>query len=150
MLASFRQFFRVSLAEYRRGDSGGALVYVGVMNYHQYFDQYGYNPTEALMSEVARMMLRVSRESDLVSRIAQDAFCLMAQHTYWDKCLPIVEKIETLSQGIAVVADGAELRPRIAVGAVNFPQEGLDYEQILDEAEPVFYREAAATAGSTD
>lgn len=142
--ASFRQFFRVSLAEYRRGDSDGALIYVGVMNYRQCSDQYGYNPTESLMNEVARMLLRISRESDLVARVSDDAFCLMAQHTYWDKCLPIVEKIETQSQGITVVADGAELRPQIAIGAVNFPQEGMTYEQILDEAEPVFYKEAPA------
>lgn len=142
--ASFRQFFRVSLAEYRRGDSGGVLVYVGVMNYQQCSEQFGYNPTEALMSEVAKMMMRISRESDLVARVSDDAFCLMAQHTFWDKCLPIVEKIEAQSQGITVVADGAELRPQIALGAVNFPLEGLTYEQILDEAEPIFYKEAPA------
>jgi diguanylate cyclase (GGDEF)-like protein len=148
--ASFRQFFRVSLAEYRRGDASGALIYVGVMNYHQCFNQHGYNPTEALMSEVARMLIRVSRESDLVARISEDSFCLMAQHTYWDKCRPIIEKIESLSQGITIVSDDAELRPQIAVGAVNFPQGDLTYEQILDEAEPLYYQEAAAVAGSSD
>ncbi|MDP6344601.1 MAG: response regulator [Alphaproteobacteria bacterium] len=139
--ASFREFFRVVMAETIRAESQGALIYVTVRNYVQASEEYGYNPTEAMMAGVAKLLRRVSRNSDLVARMSDDTFCILLQHTYWDKCLPVAEKIDTQSPSIAVVVEDGEISPIVEITAVNYPQNDLDHEQILDTSERIAYRQ---------
>ncbi len=42
--ASFREFFRVIMAEYRRTESRGVLMYVTVNNFASVFSEFGYTP----------------------------------------------------------------------------------------------------------
>lgn len=133
--ASFREFFRVILAENRRSQANGSLMFVEVKNYHEALEQYGYNPAEAVMAEIAQLLLRVTRMSDLVSRLSDDTFCILLSHTFWDKCAPVAEKIQAQSKGISVLFDGEALHTEVALSAVNFPQDELTYDEILDHAE---------------
>src|SRR5690606_14307491 len=111
--ASFRQFFRVALAEAKRTDARGVLMFVTVENYDQVYEDAGVGPANSLMAAVARMLCRNVRESDLVSRFAKNQFCVMLQNTYWDKCLPVVQKIESLAKNISLVVDDASYSPRV-------------------------------------
>jgi two-component system cell cycle response regulator len=143
---AFREFFRVILADNRRAGLTGVLLYVGVENYRLALDQFGYNPTESMMAEVAKLLTRVTRESDLVGRISDDIFCLMLQQTDLEKCVVVAEKIKAQAQGIAVVVDGKDLRPVITQAAVGFPLDDMDHNQILDTVEPVYLDETGGAS----
>lgn len=137
--ASFREFFRVVLAENRRAQGNGTLMFVSVANYEEALARLGYNPAESLMVEVAKLLLRVTRSSDLVARLSDDTFCILLSHTFWDKCAPVAEKVAAQAQGISLVVDGEHLHAEVTVSAVNFPQDDMSYEEILDNAERVAY-----------
>jgi diguanylate cyclase (GGDEF)-like protein len=137
--ASFREFFRVILAENRRAQGNGTLMFVTITNYAEALSHFGYNPSESMMAEVAKLLLRVTRMSDLVARLSENTFCILLSHTFWDKCAPVAEKIEAQAQGISVIVDDEHLRPEVAVSAVNFPQDDMSYEDILDNAERMEY-----------
>lgn len=148
--ANFREFFRVILAENRRAEGNGTLMFVRLRNYQAALDQFGYNPAEALMAEVAQLLLRVTRMSDLVARLRDDTFCILLSHTFWDKCAPVAEKIEAQAKGISLLFDEETLHADVEISATNFPQDDMTYNQILDDAERLHYGPPPSVARDTE
>ena len=91
--ASFRQFYRVVIAETRRLKGHGSLMYVMVDEYKAIFDEYGFEPTETLAVEISRVLKSITRGSDLVARIEDDLFCVLLQNTHWDLCKVVADKV---------------------------------------------------------
>lgn len=148
--ASFREFFRVILAENRRSGTSGTLMYVTVRNYHDALERYGYSPAESMMAEVAQLLLRVTRMSDLVARLSEDSFCILLSHTFWDKCAPVAEKVEAMAKGISVLFDDDTLHADVEISAANFPQDDKGSNEILDHAERLYYGPPPSTARDTE
>lgn len=129
--ASFRQFFRVVLAETRRMKERGALMYVRVDDYPNLLADHGVGPAQTLMIEVSRALNRVIRSSDLVARISDEEFCMLLQNTYWDRCLPVAEKAMGLINNMTLYLEGVELRPKVTIGTVNYPADDLGPDDTL-------------------
>jgi diguanylate cyclase (GGDEF)-like protein len=141
--ASFREFFRVVMADSMRSKKEGALLYVRVTNYSTASKAHGFNPTESMMAGVATLLRNIARSSDLVGRISKDTLCIMLQLTNSDKCLPVVEKIAAQAPNIAVIVDHGTIAPEVEISASNYPQGDLNYAQILDRGQRTAYPHAA-------
>ena len=135
--ASFREFFRVIMAEARRTKSQGALLYVTVDNYKSVFAHHGYGPAQAIMAETAKILEANTRDSDLLARTGENEFCLMLQNTYWDKCQPVAEKIAMQLHNISIYFESMTLGVEATITAVNFPHDDARYDEILDRAERI-------------
>lgn len=146
--ASFREFFRVIMADSVRGDHQGSLLYVRVTNYAATLERHGFNPTESMMAGLANLLTKIARESDLVARLSEDTFCVMLQHTNWDKCLPLTEKIAAQVANVVVVLDDGNIGPEVELSASNYPQGDLDYLQILERGERVSCNASATAAAA--
>ena len=138
--ASFQRFFRVILADTRRTETTGALVFVRVLRYREILSEHGYGPAQKLMVEVAKALNRSVRESDLVARLSDDEFCLMLQRTHWDLCSRVAEKITGQISNMSLVFDDVELRPEVSISTLNYPVEGLTADEILALTDRVPYQ----------
>jgi diguanylate cyclase (GGDEF)-like protein len=130
-LASFRQFFRVVLAETRRLEEKGVLMYVTVNDFKQVYEEHGYNPAETLMVGVSRALNTITRGSDLVSRIKDDEFCMLLQNTWWDRCKPVGDKVMEKMRNMSLYLEDFELHPTVTIGTVDYPAEDASSEDIL-------------------
>ncbi len=130
-LASFRQFFRVVLAETRRLEEKGVLMYVTVNDFRKVYDEHGFNPAETLMVEVSRALSTITRGSDLVSRIKDDEFCMLLQNTWWDRCRPVGDKVMEKIRNMSLYLEDFELHPTVTIGTVDYPAEDANSEDIL-------------------
>lgn len=140
---SFDQFFRVILADAIRTGSRGTLMYVTVNNYHDVYDDKGYTPAQNMMIDVARELSDSIRESDLVARVEDDEFCALLQNTYWDKCQPFATRVFNRLNGLTVYLDDAHIRPMIEMSLVNYPAEGLSFDQLLRVHDRIPFQPAA-------
>ncbi len=150
--ASFREFFRVVMADSVRAERQGTLLYAQVTNYVATLDAHGFNPTESMMAGLANLLRNIARSSDLVARLSDDTFCVMLQHTNWDKCRPVADKIAEQAQNIAVMVDNGSIGPEVEITTSNYPQGDLDYLQILERGErtAIDDTEKSATAANAD
>lgn len=135
--ASFREFFGLILNEARRSNAVGALMYVGVPDFNPILNEHGYGPAQTLMAEVARILGRAVRASDLVSRIDEDQFCVLLQNTYWDKCQPLAEKFSERIENSSVYVDELEIRPKVTIFTTNFPVQDMPADDILQFGERI-------------
>ena len=129
--ASFREFFRMMLADYIRTKRQGALMFVHIDGYDRAFAEHGYGTTRRMMTEMAAVLKRSARDCDLVARNADDEFCVMLHDTYWDKCSPVAERIIANAENVSIVVDDETLYPHVTINAISFPIEGLDVDEIL-------------------
>jgi two-component system, cell cycle response regulator len=149
--ASFREFFRVVMADSVRAERKGSLLYVKVTNYASTLEAFGFNPTESMMAGLANLLSQIARSSDLVARLSDDTFCIMLQHTNWDKCKPVADKIAAQASNVAVMLQNGSIAPEVDISITNYPQGDLDYMQILEIGERIEYDQGqtiAATANS--
>ena len=137
--ASFRQFFRVVLAETRRIKERGALMYVHADDYDQLLEEHGFEPAETLIVEISRALNRVTRNSDLVARISEAEFCMLLQNTYWDRCRPVADKVLGLIDNMTLYLDDFELHPKVTIGTVNYPVEDLSHDETLKISDRIAY-----------
>ncbi|MCH7887760.1 MAG: diguanylate cyclase [Proteobacteria bacterium] len=129
--ASFRHFFRIILAETRRAESTGTLMFVRVNRYRDIFSEYGYGPALKLMVEISKALNRSIRASDLVARLSDDEFCLLLQRTHWDLCIRVAEKVTSQMQNMSIIVNDTELRPDVSIASLNYPVEKLSADDIL-------------------
>jgi diguanylate cyclase (GGDEF)-like protein len=148
--ASFREFFRVVMADSVRAESEGSLLYTQVTNYAASLEAHGFNPTESMMAGLANLLRKLARSSDLVARLSDDTFCIMLQHTNWDKCRPVADKISAQASNIAVMLDNGSIAPEVEITITNYPQDDLDYVQILDQGERAAYDQGETMAATAD
>lgn len=130
-LASFRQFFRVVLAETRRLKEKGVLMYVTVDDFTKVYDEHGFNPAETLMIEVSRALSTITRGSDLVSRTKDNEFCMLLQNTWWDRCKPVGDKVMEKLRNMSLYIEDFELHPTVTIGTVDYPAEDSSSEDLL-------------------
>ena len=128
--ASFREFFRLMMASLIRTKRRGALMFVRIDGYHEAIAEHGYDTTQRMMSEMASVLKRSSRECDLVARYADDEFSITLLDTYWDKCTPVAERIIFNAESVSIVDDDTTY-PHITINAMNFPIEDLSVDEIL-------------------
>lgn len=137
--ASFIQFLGVVLSEARRSNTVGALMYVQVPDYTAMFEQDGYIPAQTMMSEIARILGRSVRASDLVSRLDDELFCVLLQNTFWDKCMPLAAKFTERIEHSAIYVEDIEIRPKIVVSVTNFPAGDLDAHDTIVHGERIVF-----------
>ncbi len=148
--ASFREFFRVVMADSVRANIEGTLLFAQVTNYASTLEAHGYNPTESMMAGLANLLRKIARSSDLVARLSDDTFCIMLQHTNWDKCRPVAENIAAQAPNIAVMLDNGSIGPEVEISTINYPQGNQDFAQLLDQGERIVYNPKGSTAATAD
>ncbi len=136
-LASFSLFFSVVLAESRRTNTTGALMFVEVPDFQSIFEANGYIPAHTLMSEIGRIMRRSVRASDVVARVDDDLFCVLLQNTFWDKCQPLAEKFLERVQNSVIFVEEMEIRPKINIATTNFPISDMPAGEIIQYGERI-------------
>ena len=129
--ASFRQFFRVVIAETRRLKARGSLMYVTVDEYKAIFDKYGFEPAETLAVEISRALKSTTRSSDLVARVKDDQFCMLLQNTHWNLCKIVADKVREKIGNVPLLMDDLEFYPSVSIEVLDYPIDDLSSEEIL-------------------
>lgn len=132
--ASFRQFFRVIVSENRRTKATGALMFLRLDNYTDMRDSSGHQAAEHVMRVVAQALAEIVRSADLVVRLSDDCFGLCLQNTDWPTCRIVGEKALGRLRGTQLVYEGHDLRPRVTIESLNFPDGDRTADELLQSA----------------
>ena len=139
--ASFRRFFSVVVAEARRLEDKGSLMFVTADDYTQVFEANGYNPAESLMVEISLALRSITRGSDLVARTKENEFCMLLQNTWWDRCKPVGDKAMDKINNMSLTFDDVNIHPKVTIDVVDYPVENMSAEEILDATDRIPYEQ---------
>ena len=143
------RFFQEQLArEIKRIErTGGSLylVLIDIDNFKHLNDRYGHATGDAVLCEVARVMKRIVRESDVLARYGGEEFALIPGQTDLEGAVGLAEKIRVAvaENVVAVEDDGRSSKASVTV-SIGVAEYSGDSRALFNAADRALYRAKGA------
>lgn len=117
-----------------------ALVYLDLDHFKTVNDSLGHAAGDRLLKSVAQRLRAVLRETDTISRQGGDEFLVVVGELADAVAVkPVVDKLmAALEQPVLI--DGQELATTASVGIAQYPDDGSDFDTLLQKADTALYR----------
>jgi c-di-GMP phosphodiesterase Gmr len=121
-------------------DGKFALAFLDIDNFKHINDYYGHAVGDALLVELAKRLGRELRDTDMLSRISGDEFLLLLHPVQGAR--EVREFIESTLQRLSApfFIDGSEIFASTSIGVSLFPDHGVSYEMLRQNADLAMYR----------
>ncbi|MCB1734231.1 MAG: EAL domain-containing protein [Gammaproteobacteria bacterium] len=140
----FHAHLSQSLQRAQRSKNLVALLYLDLDRFKNINDSLGHPAGDQLLREVARRLRTSLRGDDMVARLGGDEFGIVLEGlNHADGALRVVRTIQkALSE--AVVLEGHQTVPQMSIGVSFYPQDGIDQDTLIRNADAALYRAKSA------
>lgn len=135
----FNEIFENVLQRNLRYKKTGAILYLDLDNFKFVNDTLGHQAGDKLIKDVSFALKRITRTSDIVSRIGGDEFAIVIQDI--DK-RGVMDFCDSLNRRINTVISPITTRQNIStsIGIAMFPNHGRNVNQLLVNADIAMYQ----------
>ncbi len=136
----FRDRIGVALAHARRSRRAVAIMFLDLDQFKLVNDTLGHTVGDGLLEAAADRLVRCVRGDDTVARMGGDEFTILLSDLADTRAAATVAQkiLDSISQPIEV--DGHELFITTSIGIAIFPDDGMDPETLLKNADRAMYR----------
>lgn len=134
-----RDRFEHAVAQARRAHARVGLLFLDLDNFKVVNDTLGHAAGDELLMSVVARLARCTRDSDTISRQGGDEFIVLLDN------VPDMEAVERVAGEILerlaepVLIDGHELTASCSIGVVVYPEDGSDFDRLLQKADTAMY-----------
>jgi len=129
-----------ALAHNQRRKLSLAVVYLDLDGFKAVNDNHGHDVGDELLITVSHRMRTALREGDTLARIGGDEFvAVLADLDRPDDCEPLLERLMQAAAEPVRVGD-ARLQVSASIGFALSPQQGLDADLLLRQADQAMYQ----------
>src|ERR1041384_2550438 len=135
----FLDRLEVALAHARRTGGPVAVYFLDLDRFKIINDSLGHSTGDELLQLTAERLQRITRAGDTVARLGGDEFILLVRDIARTEALKLGRKLlEIIREPFALSAQ--ELHVRTSIGVCLFPEDGVDAEALLKNADTAMYR----------
>ncbi|MCA1979639.1 MAG: diguanylate cyclase [Thiobacillus sp.] len=142
-LANRRLFYdrlRQAIRHAHRYGGRLGILYIDLDRFKAINDRHGHHVGDAVLTEVARLLLACVRESDTVARLGGDEFVVLLEEVQGRQdCIAAALKIEQVLAENALFND-LRLDVEASVGQCLYPDDGEDEDTLVRAADAAMYR----------
>jgi two-component system, cell cycle response regulator len=128
---TFKSFFATVMAGARRHDSAGTVLFVTLANYSAFSEAHGNIAASKMMAEVAGMMSKTIRASDMLAKVSDDQFCLLLPQTASANLPIVITNLDAALREAKVRVGEIELRAEVDIAYATYPLEDRSSEEVL-------------------
>ena len=116
-----------------------AVMFIDLDGFKTINDNYGHDFGDMMLQLIANRLIEITRETDMVARLAGDEFCvhLMNMETAAHSARVAKAIIEGFKQPIRV--DGHEFQINLSIGISHYPMDGQTTKQLMKNADVAMY-----------
>lgn len=136
----FKDRLESAMALAQRHDQLVAVMFLDLDRFKTINDTMGHHTGDALLTEVAKRLKSITRNTDTVARLGGDEFAIIqTEINHADGVVSLAEKV------IAAVAktynyDGNDINTSTSIGITLYPTDKGDADQLLQNADMAMYR----------
>ena len=136
--------FELAISYAEREQTKVALAFLDLDNFKTINDSLGHVVGDALLQAVATRLKECLRDTDTLSRLGGDEFLIvLGGLSDLDTIAQLAEKIlARLTESFAV--EGHELSTSLSMGVAVYPDDGKDYDSLLQKADTAMYQSKEA------
>lgn len=124
----------------RRSARPMALLYLDLDHFKSINDTLGHTGGDVLLKSLAqRLSSCVSRETDVVARLAGDEFAVLLLDASRDAAAVMAERIVCAARQ-TILIEGVELSPTVSVGISMFPDDSSNHDELVKFADIALYK----------
>jgi diguanylate cyclase (GGDEF)-like protein/PAS domain S-box-containing protein len=125
----------------QRYDTWVTVVFIDLDNFKTVNDSLGHGAGDELLKAVAQRMIGCVRSTDTVVRLGGDEFVILLRDQPKNADM-ISETLQKITTAIAqsVHLEGHDLKVTSSIGIANFPNDGMDTDTLLANADAAMYR----------
>ncbi|SEK46972.1 putative bifunctional diguanylate cyclase/phosphodiesterase [Halomonas daqiaonensis] len=132
---TFEEQLNESIADCRRYDSGLVLIYLDIDHFVEINDALGYEQGDRLLVELTRRLHRVTRASDMMSRLSSDEFVIAFPGFQREDVLSqLVQKVQQALRSPFQV-DGSRRQVTACLGVSLYPDNGDSARELIRNAD---------------
>ncbi len=124
----------------RRENEPLSVMVSDIDHFKRINDTYGHTIGDRFLMEIARLMKRHTRASDIVCRYGGEEFLLVLPGTDMDCAERRAEELRQMCAEITIPQDGQDLRVTLSFGVATFPMHGQAGEEIIIKADTALYQ----------
>jgi diguanylate cyclase (GGDEF)-like protein/PAS domain S-box-containing protein len=134
------QTLRHAVSRHARHGAGLAVMFIDLDRFKMVNDTVGHSAGDRLLQECARRLTECLRSSDIVARLGGDEFAVVIEQ------FSALNYVSTVAQKILLALnkpffiDGQEFLLAASIGISTFPEDGVDAETLLKNADVAMYR----------
>ncbi|MDS4027423.1 MAG: EAL domain-containing protein [Candidatus Contendobacter sp.] len=130
---------KLALALAARHHTGLAVLFLDLDRFKEVNDALGHGAGDVLLAQVAARLQGLVRAEDTVCRLGGDEFVLLLSEANQEGALRVADKILAAFRQPFIVADHA-LNVTASVGVALYPHDGVDFAELLKNADAALYR----------
>lgn len=133
------------LAFAERHDVSTAMLFLDLDGFKHINDRFGHARGDALLEDIAALLLELVRETDLVGRLGGDEFAVMLAAASEEGAAAKAAVLEEAITGLCRAAAGDQLQSGVTIG-VEMARVGDTPEELLKRADAAMYAGKAVRA----
>ncbi len=138
----------LEIAHAQRNGTMLAVLFLDIDEFKPVNDQYGHEMGDKLLQAIAARLRALLREADTVSRRGGDEFTVIIPHLASPDAGEKVAVLLIEQLGTPYTIDGLELRVGVSIGISLYPRDGLQAQQLVNQADEAMYRAKQAGRNS--
>jgi len=147
-LYNYRYFRQRLTREVLRAELSGdtlSLLMIDLVHYKQINDTYGHEVGNMVLAQIASLLRRAVRETDVVCRYGGDEFVVILPHADREQALAAAHRLEGILRASQVnVPDvGPISTPQLSIGLSTFPSLATSPEELIRQADSAQYEAKA-------
>lgn len=136
----FLERFEQEILRSRHNKLALSLLLIDVDNFKAFNDTYGHLTGDAVLKEIAVILLASLRQIDMCARYGGEEFCIMLPETNKEGALLVAERLRANIQEARIKVFNEELNCTISIGVAAFPDDDQQVNALLDKADKALYR----------
>jgi len=133
--------FEQELARARRMQLPGAVIMLDIDRFKRFNDTFGHAAGDHVLRELARVISRSGRKSDVACRYGGEEFVLFLPETSGDVALERAEEIRAAVKALHLEWEGQALGSlTVSAGVATYPEHGDDPDSLLSVADRALYQ----------
>jgi diguanylate cyclase (GGDEF)-like protein/PAS domain S-box-containing protein len=128
------------LSESRRYSTSCAILLIDIDHFKLINDTYGHQAGDSVLTAIAEVLRKTTRESDVPARLGGDEFIVLLPHAGLDQARACATKLFERVKQLSPTYQGWSLPVSISIGVAAYPQHGEVAEALISSADEALYR----------
>jgi len=134
------EYVDTMVANANRNNSSISILMLDLDYFKKVNDTYGHDIGDKVLIELAKVLVKSVRSSDMVIRYGGEEFLIILQNTNENFGDQMAEKIRLAVEEMKVQVTGAILQKTISIGVADFPDDSDTFWQALKYADVALYQ----------
>ncbi|MBV1856677.1 GGDEF domain-containing protein [Catellatospora tritici] len=128
-----------NLDQARRADTALALIILDLDRFKKINDEHGHLAGDAVLRQVAQVLQREIRPTDLAARLGGEEFAVVLPDTDRDTAVAIAERLRAAVASTPAAHQGEVLTVTTSAGVVAYPHDGQTTATLVKRADDALY-----------